>query len=343
MPEIEKDLFNIPDVEVFSAGTWNGDAYTEEDIDLMVKAFNETKEQIKPYLKLGHDEKQELLQKDGLPAAGWISNLKRVGKKLVADFTDIPDKIYQLIKNKAYRKVSSEVYWNLEVNNKKYPKLLSAVSLLGANMPAVQNLNDILSLYGLGNYDNLKAYSTSSESILKTYNIEGEKIMTDKVINDEKKTNEILEKKIENPNEKLDILKAEYEKKLNDKDEEIKKLNEYKLKVENEKKELERNTFVDSLDISPAMREYVKELLYEKKEYTVKKKTYTKMELIKEIFSLKDSLDVNLEESSEEGKKSENTEEQLLEKIEKYAEKHKVKYSDAYKAIVGAVAPSEEE
>jgi len=103
-------LHSINGVEVFASGKWNGDHYTNEDLDEMVKAFNDTGHKIKPFLKLGHNDEQKLLATDGLPSAGWVSNLRRIGDKLVADFVDIPKKIFELISNKAFRKVSSEIF-----------------------------------------------------------------------------------------------------------------------------------------------------------------------------------------------------------------------------------------
>jgi hypothetical protein len=46
--------YNLKGVEIFSAGTWNGDKYTVDDLHGIVEAFNETKGGVQPYLKLGH-------------------------------------------------------------------------------------------------------------------------------------------------------------------------------------------------------------------------------------------------------------------------------------------------
>jgi len=99
----QAELKSVEGVEVFSAGKWNGDIYTIEDLDIMVQAFDETRGGIQPHIKLGHDDGQKIIQTDGLPAAGWIGNLYRSGEKLYADFVDIPKKVFQLIENKAYR------------------------------------------------------------------------------------------------------------------------------------------------------------------------------------------------------------------------------------------------
>jgi len=98
---------DISGVEIFASGTWNGDTFTIEDVDKIINAIDATKDKIKPYLKLVHDGKQKLLQKDGYPAAGYIEKLYRVGNKLVADFVKVPKIIYDLLKTGGYRRVSS--------------------------------------------------------------------------------------------------------------------------------------------------------------------------------------------------------------------------------------------
>lgn len=143
----EGKTYDISDVEIFAAGKYNGDEYSIADLDAMVESFAELSGKIKPFLKLGHDENQKLLQKDGMPAAGWITGLKRAGDKLMATFSAVPEKIYELIAAKAYGRFSSEIYWNLKDGQKKYPRVLKAVALLGADTPAVQTLDDFINLY----------------------------------------------------------------------------------------------------------------------------------------------------------------------------------------------------
>src|SRR3990167_2384230 len=138
---------DIDSQEIFSTGLWNKDQYSEGDLDGMVEAFG--KVGFKPPIKLGHSETQKLLKGEGLPAAGWVENLRRAGDKLVCDFKRVPKKIAELIKAGAWRKKSAEVYWDHldEADSTKFPRVLKAVSLLGEDIPAVTNLGDILALY----------------------------------------------------------------------------------------------------------------------------------------------------------------------------------------------------
>jgi hypothetical protein len=336
-------------VEIFAAGTWNGDNYTVADLDSMVMAFEETSPQFKPFLKLGHDEKQKLLQKDGLPAAGWINKVYRVGEKLFADFVDIPAKVMELITNKAYRKVSSEIYWNMVVGEKKYPYLLGAVALLGADTPAVTSLNDILAFYGLK--------EQTQEVTSKIYEYESQ--FSHKEPRMEKTEQEIrLELELKAAQEKLealeveskqysvdaDALKSELETLKADRD--ALRAESLRLAKEAADAQLEKYTteLVAEKLITPAMKPYVMELLAdEKKEYSVAEKKFSKPELVKELLKLHTATAVNTEEGSEVGQETEagNSDEVLAGKIEKYMNDNKCSYKMAYKAIVAEIKPRE--
>jgi len=159
------NLHSIDRVEVMATGTWKGDPYTEQDLDNMVSAFNDLS--FKPRLKLDHGSQKIA---DGLPALGYVSKLWREGKKLVASFVDIPKTIYELIKNKAYNSVSSEVWFNRVFEGKVRPRVLTAVAFLGDKLPAVDTLKDISAMYSLpGEGGELRAYSVEDYEPEKDY------------------------------------------------------------------------------------------------------------------------------------------------------------------------------
>lgn len=144
----------VKNVELMAAGTWQGHncpeggcKFTEADIDEMVRAYEETKGEFDAPVKLGHNDSQKLLQNDGYPAAGWVVNLRRVGNKLVGDLKDVPVRIAELMKVNAYKKRSSEIRPDAEINGKKYKWVFSGLALLGADLPAVEGLADIEKLY----------------------------------------------------------------------------------------------------------------------------------------------------------------------------------------------------
>lgn len=126
----------IKGVEIFSTGTHNGDKYTEADLDEMVKAHGAL--DFRPAIKIGHTK-----DTPGAPSYGWVQNLRRVGQKLVADFTDMHDSVVDALRKRSYDRVSSEVYFNLNRGGKKFSRALKAVALLGAEVPAVAGLTPL--------------------------------------------------------------------------------------------------------------------------------------------------------------------------------------------------------
>lgn len=132
------------EAEIFSTGTWNDEIFTREDLHEIAGNFERLRPHIKPPLKFGHDENQTLLgQSDGDPALGWVERLRVQGDKLLATFVGVPMVVYDAIKSRRYRRVSAEIYFNLRSNGAELGKALKAVALLGADLPAVTNLEDL--------------------------------------------------------------------------------------------------------------------------------------------------------------------------------------------------------
>ena len=61
----------------------------------------------------------------------------------MANFLKVPKKIYDVIKAGAYKHISSEIY----LDYPKVGKVLRAVALLGADIPAVKGLDGVEALY----------------------------------------------------------------------------------------------------------------------------------------------------------------------------------------------------
>lgn len=141
---------SFQDVELFKVGKWTDSGghtndWTIEDLAAIATAYNETKADVHPPIKLGHDDKQRFLGDE--PAAGWVENIRQVGSKLIGDFIKVPDAIATLIENGSYRSRSVELSPDFEVGGKTYKWLLTGVALLGGRLPAVNGLADILKLY----------------------------------------------------------------------------------------------------------------------------------------------------------------------------------------------------
>ena len=177
--------YELTDVEVFGIGTWKGNKITSEDIDNIVNGTNEIIDKLKPRVKLGHNDRQDLLRKTGLPAGGWITKLKRVGDKILVNIKEVPKVLYQLIKNGAYKRISSEILYDYTEpsTKKKYAKVLSAIAFLGGDLPAVTNLKDIAALYDTNKEAEIIIYQKAEK-----YNCEcikcGYKMTSDKHCNE---------------------------------------------------------------------------------------------------------------------------------------------------------------
>lgn len=153
-------LHEIDGVRIFAAGRARGDEWTESEIDAIVRNGNANFDLLKPTVVVGHEEAQPLTDKlpathkqnSGEPAFGVVTNLRKEfalanGERvpfLVAKFRDVPGWLAGLIKGKAYRTVSAEIYPKPPegVTNAEGP-MLRRVALLGGEMPQIKTLGDL--------------------------------------------------------------------------------------------------------------------------------------------------------------------------------------------------------
>ena len=136
------------DFEVLSAGTWNKRTFTCEDLAKIAANTMARLSYLKPVLKIGHDDEQALAKSAGLPAMGWMKDIRLVEDKLVATFAGIPEGLDKLL-GKAWKRVSCELLFGWRDPETGKPlTVMSAVALLGEELPAVTNLADIAALYG---------------------------------------------------------------------------------------------------------------------------------------------------------------------------------------------------
>ena len=285
----EQQTYDVSDVEIFASGKWNGDKYTDKDLDDMVSAFQELKNELKPYLKLGHDDKQQLLQKDGYPSAGWVVGLKRKGDKLLADFKGIPKKIKELIEKKAFGRFSSEIYWDLKTGDKKFRRVLKAVALLGGDTPAVSNLDDFINLYT----ENKLKYG-----ILKNYHKLEDDTMSEEMIKGLQDEIKEYKENVKAFEADVKTYKEENEQLKKDKEElegEVKELTSKIETKEKEQKDKDIKLFIDKAV------EDKKILPSQVKEYT--ELANDNFESVQKIVENMPELDVNTENESEVGKK----------------------------------------
>lgn len=141
-------------VEIFSTGTFTpggsakGKRVTikQSDLDEMVSSFNDLVPigGFTPVLKLGHAEAQKFIgQGSGAPNLGIIEKIWIVGSKVLANFSNVPDSVVDLIRGKRFNNVSIEVVPSLKFDGRTFKNVLTAVALLGAELPAVKGLADL--------------------------------------------------------------------------------------------------------------------------------------------------------------------------------------------------------
>lgn len=131
------------EVEIFASGFWNGMDFNEYDLRQIVNSYSELHSQgyLDAPLKLGHNDEQPMT--DGQPALGWVDSVKLIGEKIVAVFKDVPQVVKEAIGKKLYNKVSVELDFGVTHGNTEYPLVLTGVALLGADIPAVNTLEDL--------------------------------------------------------------------------------------------------------------------------------------------------------------------------------------------------------
>ncbi len=331
----EKDLktFDLKDVIIFSTGIHNGDKYEEEDLKNMEKAFNELKSSFIPPLKLGHDDNQELSQEDGMPAVGWIENLKYQAGKLIADICRIPEKVHKLLKAGAYRRLSPEIYWNYLVGDKKYPYTLKAVSLLGADLPACKSVSDILSLYT----ENKFIFDDKTETEIKTYEFDSKKVkeMEEKEMEELKAKIAELEKQIKEYQEKqtkTDAEKKQSDEKVAQLKSDLDKVNAELTQSQIEKEKIAYTENIDKLIASkkllPKQKEGLLKLLLsipKEKKYKEGEKEVCFSDAVLNLLQENGELNIQTTEDSEAGAKQDE-----YNAILQLSKEKKITYREAY-------------
>ncbi|MEI7475361.1 MAG: hypothetical protein WCK67_11360 [bacterium] len=115
--------------EIFKAGSYPQGSFTEKDIEILADNYDPTF--CESPITLDHEQSG--------PAYGWVSELKAENGKLTAQFKDVSEELKDFVKNGKYKKISVEIYRNLE-GKKPY---LKAVSFLGAAIPQVKGMSSV--------------------------------------------------------------------------------------------------------------------------------------------------------------------------------------------------------
>lgn len=155
--DMADNLHSLIGVEIFRAGKWNGDEFTTDDLDEMVANFD--KVGFRPPVKLGHTNNPDDR------AFGFVDGIRRKGDKLLADFSDVPGKVVDLIKEKAFDAVSSEIFFNLKRNGETFRRALAGVALLGAQVPAVSGLKPLSDALPFTDDDEIRTYDLGEDDM----------------------------------------------------------------------------------------------------------------------------------------------------------------------------------
>lgn len=115
--------------EVFKAGKYPQGKFTKKEIAEIAKNYDP--EFCEAPITIDH-------QQSG-PAYGWVDTVKADGEKLKVSFKEVPDEFEKEVNAGKYKKVSVELYRNLEGKG----AYLKAVSFLGAAIPQVKGLEAI--------------------------------------------------------------------------------------------------------------------------------------------------------------------------------------------------------
>lgn len=142
----------LKNVQIFASGLHRGKVFVEAHIDKIIENFEKFGAKIKPPMVLGHDEKQPILQNSGLPSLGTVvpGSVRKLNEggitKLIADFVNVPELARKAIELKRYSRISSELYTDFEHEGTKHGLALRRVALLGADIPEVKTLADVVNL-----------------------------------------------------------------------------------------------------------------------------------------------------------------------------------------------------
>lgn len=139
-------------VEVCKVGVWHpfiGPPDWVVTEDYLARLVANTRAAVRKIpLKIGHNFEQTLLVGDGLPDAGRFdpSSLRVEGESLRADLSLVPGKIAAVIEAGNWNAFSIETSY-VDLPDGNVGEAITAVALLGADLPAVSSLDDIVERY----------------------------------------------------------------------------------------------------------------------------------------------------------------------------------------------------
>ena len=238
--------------EVFKAGKYPQGKFTKKEIAEIAKNYDP--KFCEAPITIDH-------QQSG-PAYGWVETVKAEGDKLKVAFKDIPEAFEKDVNDGKYKKVSVELYRNLEGKG----AYLKAVSFLGAAIPQVKGLEAIKFMesesdtYEFESEDDSENFSQEDiEDLKKQISVLETQVANFKENNKKLETSQSLKEKISALNDEV----ASFKEKAQGKEEIEQELNNIKLAIKKKEfdefieKQIEKGTLV------PANKEVVLSILQE--------------------------------------------------------------------------------
>ena len=238
--------------EVFKAGKYPQGKFTKKEIAEIAKNYDP--KFCEAPITIDH-------QQSG-PAYGWVETVKAEGDKLKVAFKDIPEAFEKDVNDGKYKKVSVELYRNLEGKG----AYLKAVSFLGAAIPQVKGLEAIKFMesesdtYEFEAEDDSENFSQEDiEDLKKQISDLETQVANFKENNKKLETSQSLKEKISALNDEV----ASFKEKAQGKEEIEQELNNIKLAIKKKEfdefieKQIEKGTLV------PANKEVVLSILQE--------------------------------------------------------------------------------
>ncbi len=241
--------------EVFKAGKYPQGKFTKKEIAQIAKNYDPTF--CEAPITIDH-------QQSG-PAYGWVDTVKADGDKLKVSFKEIPSEFEQDVNAGKYKKVSVELYRNLEGKG----AYLKAVSFLGAATPQVKGLEPIKFMEAESDTyefesedveDNVEQFLEADIEDLKNQVNSLEKQVSGFMENNKKtETIKTLKEKISALEDSLAVFKQ----KADDSVEILKELNDIKSSIKNKEYENFIDKQIDEGKILPKERDFMLSIFQE--------------------------------------------------------------------------------
>jgi len=150
--------FDLPGIEIFAVGEWNGEFYSKEDLAGVAESFSELLMELHPWVTINHADPDSLsvalghvarVYTNESPAQDSHGLAIAPGERLYADLVNLPRDLAMAIVHRNFQRPSVElrIDYTSVVTEKQYPLVLQAVSFEGAELEAVRVLGDLLKLY----------------------------------------------------------------------------------------------------------------------------------------------------------------------------------------------------